>query len=111
MKWAPVAEVVAINALLIPLLALITINYGLRLAYLRAEGFVPTMVRYPLFFITSAVKGSNCSGAMSCRIPGLLSIDWQQLILLLLVVTDAIFVWSALKSRDTRRSNEASQAQ
>jgi len=91
MKLLPLLEVLVVNALLIPLLALITENYGLRAAYWSSEGFASTTVRYPLFFITSAVKGST-------NIPGLLSVDWQQVVLLVLVLTDAVFVWSAVKS-------------
>lgn len=90
MKLASLIEVALINAVLIPLLALITNNYGLRMAYWVHEGFTPTMTRYPLFFITSAVKGST-------TIPGLLSVDWQQIILLVIILTDAVYAWSAFK--------------
>jgi len=98
MKWLPVLQLVIINVVLISLLALITENYGLRAAYFESEGFVPTMTRYPFFFITSAVKGAACSGSMSCYVPGIFSIDWQQVIIFVLVVTDAVFVYSASKS-------------
>lgn len=85
MKRAAVVQVIIINAVLIPLLLLITQNYGLRLAYWASEGFTPTMTRYPFFFITSAVKGST-------HIPGLLSVDWQQIVFLVLIVVDGLFV-------------------
>ncbi|MDA4116162.1 MAG: hypothetical protein OK442_06375 [Thaumarchaeota archaeon] len=94
MKLLPLLEVLVVNAFLIPLLALITENYGLRAAYWTSEGFTSTTVRYPFFFITLAIKGST-------HIPGLLSVDWQQVILLVLVVTDAVYLWSAFK--DGRR--------
>lgn len=90
MKWVAVLEVLVINALLIPLLALLTENYGLRMAYWRSEGFTPTMTRYPLFFVTSAVKGAT-------RIPGLVSVDWQQVVVLVLLVVDGLFVFSVLR--------------
>jgi hypothetical protein len=94
MKRLPIAEVVVVNIILVPLLVLITQNYALRMAYWArpGDGFTPTMTRYPFFFITSAVRGSN-------RLPGLLSVDWQQVILLLLIVVDGLFVLSAWKSR------------
>lgn len=92
MKVLPLLKVLVVNALLIALLALITENYGLRLAYWTSEGFASTTVRYPFFFITSAVKGST-------HIPGLLSVDWQQVIVVVLVAVDGLFVISALKSR------------
>ena len=85
MKRAAVLQVIIVNAALIPLLALITENYGLRMAYWAPEGFTPTMTRYPLFFITSAVKGST-------HLSGLLSVDWQQVVLLVLLVVDGLFV-------------------
>jgi hypothetical protein len=100
MKWVALAEVVVVNAVLIPLLALITENYGLRTAYWGTEGFTSTTVRYPFFFITSAVKGST-------HIPGILSVDWQQVVLVVLIVTDAVYVWSAMKSRRRREAPQA----
>jgi len=91
MKALPLLEMLVVNAVLIPLLALITQNYALRMAYWAkpADGFAPTMTRYPLFFITSAVRGST-------HIPGIFSVDWQQVILLLLIVVDGMVVLSAL---------------
>ena len=96
-------EAIVVNAILIPLLYLITKNYDLRTAYWLSEGFTPTTVRYPLLMITSAVKGST-------RIPGLLSVDWQQVIALLLVLTDATYAWSAFKSSRGRTVQETSLA-
>jgi hypothetical protein len=54
MKRLPLAEVIVVNAILIPLLVLITQNYALRMAYWArpGDGFTPTMTRYPFFFIT-----------------------------------------------------------
>ncbi len=103
MKVLPLLEAVVVNAFLIPLLALITENYGLRAAYWGSEGFTFTTVRYPFFFITSAVKGST-------RIPGLLSVDWQQVVLLVLIVTDAVYVWSAVKDGRKRGAGPAPPA-
>jgi hypothetical protein len=90
MKVLPLLEVLVVNAFLIPLLALVTENYGLRAAYWSSEGFTSTTVRYPLFFITSAVKGST-------HIPGLLSVDWQQIVALVIIVVDGIFLISAFR--------------
>jgi len=98
MKVLPLLEVLVVNAFLIPLLALVTENYGLRAAYWGSEGFTFTTVRYPFFFITSAAKGST-------HIPGLLSVDWQQVALVLLIVVDGVFVLSALRGRRQDVSN------
>jgi hypothetical protein len=93
MKWVPLAEVLLVNAFLIPLFALISINYGLRDAYWGSpgDGFTYHMVRYPFFFITTARKGS-------VYIPGLLSVDWQQIVLVIIIVVDAFYIWTALKT-------------
>ena len=103
MKLLPVIEVLVVNAALIPLLVVITENYGLRDAFWHPEGFVPTTVRYPFFYITSAVSGST-------TIPGLLTVDWQQIVLLIMVVTDAVFAWSVLRARRNSRGLDASPA-
>lgn len=95
MKLLVVAEIIVVNAVLIPLLYLITVNYGLRGAYWTSEGFTYDMVRYPFFFITSATKGTT-------HIPGLLSVDWQQVVLFILVVADAIYAWTAISARRPR---------
>jgi hypothetical protein len=93
MKKLPLVEVIVVNAILISLLALITQNYALRMAYWGKpqDGFTPTMTRYPFFFITSAVKGST-------HLPGLLSVDWQQVVLVVLILTDAVYLWSSIRS-------------
>lgn len=103
MKLLPFLEVLVVNAILIPLLALITQNYALRTAYWAkpGDGFTPTMTRYPFFFMTSAVKGST-------HIPGLLSVDWQQIIVLLLLVVDGVFVLSALRGTAPERQQPSS---
>ncbi len=92
MKLLTLVEALVVNVLLIALLLWITGDYGFRAAYWGGEGFTPTTVRYPLFLITSAVKGST-------SIPGLLTVDWQQVVILILAVTDAIYVSSLLGSR------------
>lgn len=94
MKLLSVIEVLFVNAVLIVLLTLITQNYASRLAYWGkpGDGFTPTTTRYPLFFVTSAAKGST-------HIPGLLSVDWQQVVVLVLLVVDVVFVLSAFKGK------------
>ena len=99
MRILALLEVLVVNLVLIALLLWISGDYGYRAAYWGPEGFTSTMVRYPLFYITSAVKGST-------RIPGLLSVDWQQVVLLLLVVTDAVYAFSLAKSLRTSSQQE-----
>jgi hypothetical protein len=100
MKLLPLVEMLVVNLLLIALLLWITGDYGFRAAYWGGEGFAPTTVRYPLFLITSAVKGPT-------SIPGLLTVDWQQVAFVILALTDAVYVWSLLR---TRRGNPRAAA-
>jgi hypothetical protein len=93
----PLLEVLIVNLVLIGLLFWITGDYAFRTAYWGTEVFTPTTVRYPLFLVTSAVKGSTC--VPSTCIPGLLTLDWQQVVLLLMAVTDAVYIWSLLRMR------------
>ena len=99
MKWIYLVEAIVVNAVLIILLVLISQNYGLRIAYWKSEGFTPTTVRYPFFLITHAVNGST-------TIPGLLTVDWQQVLALILIGTDAIYAWSAIEGRRTLDASE-----
>lgn len=85
-------EVLVVNGILIALFLWITGDYAFRASYWASEGFTPTMVRYPLFFLTSAEKGS-------ISIPGQLTVDWQQIVPLLLAVVDAIYLSSLFRSR------------
>lgn len=91
MKVLPLVEVLFVNAVLLAILVLITGNYGLRLEYWVHEGFTPHMARYPFFFITSATNGST-------SIPGLLSVDWQQVLVVVVVLVDLVYYLSVVKS-------------
>ncbi len=88
MKIVSLIEIVVVNLVLLSLLAWVTADYSGRATYWTSEGFTSTTRRYPLLMITSAVKGSTF-------IPGLMTIDWQQVIVLILIVTDAIYLWKA----------------
>jgi hypothetical protein len=103
----PLLEVLIANLVLIALLFWITGDYSFRIAYWGTEVFTPTTVRYPLFLVTSAVKGSTC--VPSTCIPGLLTLDWQQVVLLLMAVTDAVYLWSLLRMRRGAFPPEASR--
>jgi hypothetical protein len=92
MRLLPLFQVLLANAVLIAILLWITGDYSYRDSYFATEGFTTTTVRYPLFLITSALKGST-------TIPGLLTLDWQQVVLLLLLVTDAVYAYSVLRTR------------
>jgi len=104
----PLLEVLIANLVLIALLFWITGDYAFRTAYWGTEVFTPTTVRYPLFLFTSAVKGSTCINPSTC-IPGLLTLDWQQVVLLLIALTDAVYLWTLLRIRRGALPSEASR--
>jgi len=103
MRLLAFIEVLIVNVVLIALLVWITGDYNYRTAYWGPERFTPSTVRYPLLLITSAMSGST-------SIPGLLTVDWQQIVLLVLVVTDAVYAWTSLRSRAGARGPESSPA-
>jgi hypothetical protein len=92
MKLLALTEVLLVNVLLIALLFWITSDYGFRAAYWGSEGFTPSTMRYPLFLITSASKGP-------ILIPGLITVDWQQVVVIALVAIDGLYAWSAFTGR------------
>ncbi len=92
MKLLLLVEAIIVNVFLIALILWITGDYTFRDAYWGTESFDPTTVRYPLFFVTSAVKGST-------SIPGLLTVDWQQVVVLVLVLADAVYLSGVFRSR------------
>jgi len=109
----PLIEVLIANLVLVALFLWITADYSFRTAYWGTEAFTPTTVRYPLFLFTSAVKGTTgcLSVSPACTsIPGLLTLDWQQVVLLLMVVTDAVYLSSVLRVRRGALLPEASSA-
>jgi len=103
-RLLPLLEVLAANLVLIVLFFWISGDYDFRASYWATEVFTSTTVRYPLFLITSAVKGS---GVTATSIPGLLTLDWQQVILLLLVATDGVYASSLLRPHRGPRPTEA----
>lgn len=103
MKLLSLVEVLVVNIFLIGLLLWITGDYSFRAAYWGPENFTPTPFRYPLFLVTSAVNGST-------SIPGLLTVDWQQIVVLILVLTDAVYLSTLLHPRRGARPDVALQA-
>ena len=78
------------NAVLIYLLTQVIGDYSFRANYWAAMGFTPSTSLFPLTLITSAVKGGT-------SIPGLLTLDWEQVLILAIVVADGIYIWEFLR--------------
>ncbi|MGA2663742.1 MAG: hypothetical protein ABSF83_02185 [Nitrososphaerales archaeon] len=64
-----------------------------RLAYFRSLGFTPATTYYPFFYINSAVDGSD-------HIQGLLTLDWFQVLAVVLVVLDVALAIGYYRSRN-----------
>jgi hypothetical protein len=100
MRLLSLIEVLVVNVLLVALLLWITGDYSFRTAFWASESFDPTTARYPLLLITSAVKGQT-------SIPGVLTLDWQQVAALVLVLTDAVYLSNVLRSRRAAQQSNA----
>jgi hypothetical protein len=55
-------------------------------------GFTPHTAYYPFFYVTSAVRGST-------SIPGTLTVDWLQVILVIMVLVDGSFALAYFRRR------------
>lgn len=79
-----------INIILIVLSYLAAQDLSARAEYARSIGFTPSVAYSPLAFVLSSVgHGTN--------IPGLISFDWSQCLLILLILLDGSFAIEALR--------------
>jgi hypothetical protein len=72
-----------------------------RTAYFQALGFTPSTAFYPFFYITSAVNGS-------IKIPGLLTLDWTQVLVAALIILDLSFALPYLRRGSTSQTPSSS---
>lgn len=91
-KGAAILEVLAVNVVLIAFFVLVSGDYAYRASYWGSMGFSPTTSLYPFSLVTSATNGQT-------SIPGLLTLDWHQVIAVILVVVDTLYLWSWLRGR------------
>jgi hypothetical protein len=87
-----IAYLVGSNAILILLILWVFQDYAYRAAYWRSMGFTPSTTYWPFFFVTSAVKGST-------YIQGQLTLDWTQVLGVVLAAIDVAFLIGVLRSR------------
>jgi hypothetical protein len=87
-----IAYLVISNAALLGLIWWVFQDYAYRLAYWRSMGFTPTTKYWPFFYVTSAVKGS-------VYIPGQLTLDWTQVLGVVLIIIDAGFLIGLYRRR------------
>jgi hypothetical protein len=98
MRLSSVVEFVLLNAIVIYLIALVRSDQASRLQYWNRIGFTPSSVYSAFTLRYPAVNGM-------VSIPGLISLDWVQILLVLLIVVDVYQVASALGGRRRRIQN------
>ena len=87
------------NAILISLVVLVREDQLARLDYWRSIGFTPDTLYSILSLRFPAVKGN-------LSIPGLPTLDWVQVFLVVIVLMDVYFLASTLSGRTYRKGNE-----
>ncbi len=92
MKIELVAKIVIPNLVILAMLWAVIQDDAGRLQYFRELGFTPSTAYYPFFYITSAVDGST-------RIPGQLTLDWVQVLVVALIVIDLALLLPLLRRR------------
>ena len=81
MKLSSLVNIAVFNVVAIILVSLVYSDRVYRLGYWQSLGFTSSTVYYPFFYVTSAVQGG-------AHIGGLLTVDWLQVILVVMVVVD-----------------------
>jgi len=92
LKLGSVFSIAVFNLVALVLASLVYGDRVWRVGYWQAEGFTATTTYYPFFYITSAVKGSTHIGT-------LLTVDWLQVILVVAVLVDGLFMLGLLRGR------------
>ena len=104
MRSLTVIEVLVVNVVLIFLFTQVSADLVYRNNYWAAMAFTPSTSLFPLTLVTSAVRGQTA-------IPGLLTVDWEQVILIVLAVADSIYLWSWYSSRRPKAQGPAIQSE
>lgn len=94
-KAAALVQLLITNIVLIVLSSLAAQDLSARMDYARSVGFTPSVTYSPLAFVLSSV-GHGTS------IPGLLTFDWFQFLLIVLILLDGSFALEALRRRGHR---------
>ena len=85
-------KILVTNAVILLLIWEVFQDFQGRLSYFRELGFTPSTAYYPFLYITSAVNGST-------RIPGQLTLDWIQVLAVVLVILDISFALPYVRRR------------
>ena len=99
MKASHLARIIVTNLAILAIIAAVLQDDAGRVAYFTSLGFTPSTTYYPFFYITSAVNGTT-------YIQGQLTLDWAQVLAVVLLLLDVGFLLPFLR----RRPAEATQA-
>src|ERR1035438_304050 len=92
MKFDTMVKIVVPNLVILAFIWEILQDDAGRIAYFVSLGFTPSTHYYPFFYITTAVDGTR-------YIPGLLTLDWVQVLAVVLLVLDVSFAVGYLRGR------------
>ena len=84
MKVLHATRIIVTNVVILAIILAILQDDAGRVAYFQSLGFTTSTAYYPFFYITSASNGAT-------RIPGLLTLDWTQVLAVVLFVLDVAF--------------------
>jgi hypothetical protein len=101
MKFDTMVKIAVPNLVILALIWEVLQDDAGRIAYFQTLGFTPTTHYYPFFFITTAVDGNT-------YIPGLLTLDWVQVLAVILLLLDLSFIIGYVRRQ---RSTVASSPQ
>lgn len=91
-KATTVIQLFLANAILIVLFSLVDQDMSSRIGYAQSIGFTPSVNYSPLTFVLSSVgRGTS--------IPGLPTVDWSQIFLIVLIIIDGSFLLERLLRR------------
>jgi hypothetical protein len=85
MKFDTMVKIAVPNLVILALIWEVLQDDAGRTAYFQTLGFTPSTHYYPFFYITTAVDGTT-------YIPGLLTLDWVQVLAVVLLLLDLSFI-------------------
>ncbi len=97
MKFDTMVKIAVPNLVILALIWEVLQDDAGRIAYFQALGFTPSTHYYPFFFVTTAVDGST-------YIPGLLTLDWVQVLAVALLLLDLSFIIGYMRRQRSMRA-------
>lgn len=93
MKLTSIITLAAFNVIAIAMAVGVAEDQAYRISYWKSMNFTPHTTYYPFFLITTATNGST-------YIPGLLTLDWLQVLVVIIAVVDGWTIFSYVRQRN-----------